>query len=139
MQEAAGIILVRDSEKGHEILCLRSYSSYDLPKGHVENNETSMQAAIRETFEEAGIDDVVFPWGTEPIFVIKSGKRSKRVALFIGRTEQVPCLCPNPLSGIYEHHEVVWFSLDEAEKRLHPYLRTAITHVRSVIHLKHNV
>jgi bis(5'-nucleosidyl)-tetraphosphatase len=139
MQEAAGIIIVRDAQSGHEVLCLRSYSSYDLPKGHIEDNETNMQAAIRETHEEAGLDDITFPWGVEPIFVVKPGKRSKRVALFVGRTSQTPHLCPNPLSGIYEHHEVVWFSLDEAEKQLHPYLRTAIAHVRKVVQLKQDV
>ena len=43
----------------HEILFIRRNSKWDLPKGKVENGETYEEAAVRETMEETGIQDLV--------------------------------------------------------------------------------
>ena len=58
-------------EDGAALLCLRSASRrwypnvWDLPGGHIENNETPPHALARELYEELGI---VVPEPTEPPF-----------------------------------------------------------------------
>ncbi len=127
MERAAGFLIVRESD--FHVLCLRIYKSYDLPKGHIEDGETDLQAAYREAEEEANVKNVTFPWGEESITVIHP-KKKKIVTLFLCTTEDNPSILPNPETGKFEHHAVSWLSLDEAEKRLHTYLRPTIAWVR---------
>jgi len=52
---SAGCFLVNKEKT--KILFIRSkYGKFDFPKGKVENNETPMECAIRETWEEVGFD-----------------------------------------------------------------------------------
>jgi len=57
---SAGVIIIND--KGQVLACLPSghkkenHNHCDIPKGHMEIGETPLQTAIRETFEETGID-----------------------------------------------------------------------------------
>ena len=49
-----GIIIIND--KGKLLLCKRKkIDSWQFPQGGIDNNETSLQAAKRELFEEVGI------------------------------------------------------------------------------------
>lgn len=125
MEFAAGIVIVRPTEQSFDVLCLRIYSHYDLPKGRIEDGESELQAAIRETSEEAGISEVKFVYGYDSI-TIKHSKRPKQVTFFLGTTKQEPVLTKNPLTGEYEHHGIVWLPIDIAAQRVHVYLRPAI-------------
>lgn len=53
---AAGGVIVRDSFAGLEVALVRErcYSDWTLPKGHLEQGETLVAAALREVREEAG-------------------------------------------------------------------------------------
>lgn len=59
-QVSAGVIIIND--KGEILGCIpsgketMSSNFCDIPKGRIEEGESPMEAAIRETFEEAGID-----------------------------------------------------------------------------------
>lgn len=131
MERGAGVILIKFIDDEPHILGLRIYRSYDLPKGHIENDEDTLTAAKRETQEEAGISDIRFPWGYD---TLKLRNRSKKeVTLYLGTTHQVPILSRNPESGEYEHHGVKWLTLDQASEKLHPYLRPAVDWVKKCL------
>ena len=55
IQKSAGLLII----KNNKILLLHPTGAdeniYSIPKGHIEKNETTIEAAIRETYEEAGI------------------------------------------------------------------------------------
>jgi bis(5'-nucleosidyl)-tetraphosphatase len=122
----AGVIVVKDFDGEYLVLCLRVYGSYDLPKGGVEDFETDLSGALRETEEESGIADLDFKWGLESTM-------AKNVTLYIAETQQEPVIRPNPKNGVYEHHGTKWMTFKEASKRLHPYLRPSMTWAESVV------
>lgn len=131
MDRSAGIILIKMIQGNPHLLGLRAYNSYDLPKGHVEEGESDLDAAVRETSEEAGITDFSFEWGHETVKLMNRGRRKKEVTLFIASTDQDATIRKNPETGQYEHHGSKWLSFDEAEKSLHPYLRPAASWART--------
>ena len=54
-QPAAGIVVVRQNDGLYEVLCLiKPNGKYDLTKGIIDSGESALEAAIRETSEEAG-------------------------------------------------------------------------------------
>lgn len=134
LENSAGFLLVKHDVDGPRVLCLRLYGSYDLPKGRVEEDETTFNAALRETQEEAGISKIEFPYGHESI-TLKNHKKQKLVTLFLGSTSDVPKIVPNPVTGIIEHHAVAWLTLDDAEKKLYPYLRPSIAWLKKKLSL----
>lgn len=113
--EAAGFVLVRNFPEGQRVLSLRVGNKFDLPKGHIENKETHFEAAVRETYEEAGINEISFPWG---IVHAKTG----RATLFLGMTSQDPVISANPLTGIKEHEEALWLTWEQLLSKVKNYL-----------------
>ena len=55
--EAAGGI-VRNAEG--QVLMIRRFNRWDLPKGHIEQGEDSLTAAMREIEEETGVGGLIF-------------------------------------------------------------------------------
>lgn len=54
-EHRAGCIILNRKDK--TILIIQSYGTFwGLPKGHMEKNESIVQCAIRETYEETGIE-----------------------------------------------------------------------------------
>ena len=57
---SAGGIIFRRTPEGFRFLLIKDiYRNWGFPKGHLEDEETPAQAALRETREETGLDDLI--------------------------------------------------------------------------------
>ncbi len=124
---SAGVVVVREMDDGGaRLLLLRAYRDWDFPKGGVEPGEEPLAAAIRETREEAGIDDLEFRWGQDYVEIGPYG-RDKIARYYLARTraERI-ILSVNPALGRPEHHEFRWVDLTEAFELTAPRLRPVI-------------
>ena len=136
-KRAAGIVITRDAAHGTEVLLLRAYRNWDLPKGRLEDDETPLQGALREVREETGLSVLEFAWGeqsmdTEPY------AGGKIVRFFLARTQGAIVSLPiNPELGRPEHHEFRWLSFPAALQltvpRLQRILRWAATETGVVL------
>ena len=88
---AAGCVILRATPDGLRILVIfDQYGQWTFPKGHLEAGETNAAAAIREVYEETGIQGEL---GTlvQTIFydVVKKGRTlPKQVDFFVMHTTQ---------------------------------------------------
>ena len=87
---------------------------YGFPKGHMENDETERDTAIRETWEEASIHvDIVEGFRWENKFRLKSGG-VKKVIYFLARFER-----QKPMRNyLFERLEVMLLPFEEAYEKL---------------------
>jgi bis(5'-nucleosidyl)-tetraphosphatase len=93
-ERSAGIVLWRTapSDPSVKLYLLLDYGRHwDFPKGHVEPGETDEQAAVRELFEETGIQDAVFIPGFQRLvdYYFRSNKHGvihKTVVFFLAQT-----------------------------------------------------
>jgi 8-oxo-dGTP pyrophosphatase MutT (NUDIX family) len=124
------VVVARRDTSGWRLLVLRAYRNWDFPKGRVEPGETPLDAAIRETAEEAGIGDLAFRWGegcceTEPY------RQGKVARYYLAETTQAFITLPvSPELGRPEHDEWRWVSFDEAERLLPPRLQPILAWAR---------
>ena len=125
----AGGIVVRKQDDRLAVLLVRSKKDpavWVFPKGHIEPGETAAATALRETWEEAGVEgDLDGPVGAPLEF--QSGVEPVSVQYFLirARTEG-----PSP-----EGRDTQWLSIDEALKMLafqnaREKLLEAVHHVR---------
>jgi 8-oxo-dGTP pyrophosphatase MutT (NUDIX family) len=127
---SAGVVVVRRENARWRLLVLRAYRNWDFPKGMVELNETPLDAAIRETAEEASITDLVFRWGETFCETVPYGQ-GKVARYYLAETGQEHITLPiSPELGHPEHHEWRWVSFDEAEKLLPPRLQPILAWAR---------
>ena len=125
-EKKAGIVVLKEADGSYVMLGLRYEGSYDLPKGTIEPGESVLDAALRETEEEAQINDLDFIWGLQT-------KRIGNAVFFLATTSQRPAVSPNPTTGELEHDAAHWLTLDQAERSLHLDLRPVVRWIRSTI------
>lgn len=121
---SAGLVLVHPDTC--RFLLLRAYRNWDFPKGLVEANESPLQAACRETGEEAGIWHLSFPYGTDyretPPY-----NHGKVARFYVARALQPDItLGINPRLGRPEHHEYRWADWPTAMRLLPERLRAIL-------------
>jgi 8-oxo-dGTP pyrophosphatase MutT (NUDIX family) len=120
--EQAGAVVYRRGEDGFRVLIVRARKNptdWIFPKGHIEENESAAQAAVREAEEEAGVTGrVVAPlW---PALTFESGGRQLRVHYFLIE-------CTGTLDS-KEHREIAWLPPSGAREQLtHPAARALLT------------
>ena len=62
-------------QKNDSILMEYRYQLWDLPKGHIENNEDAQSAAIREVLEETNVESkIVNYFADSQYFILENGK-----------------------------------------------------------------
>lgn len=77
MLHTAGIFIIDSTDK---LLICRATGSdnWSIPKGHIDRNESAINAALRETFEETGMDLKPFKQNLIRLdsVIYKSGKKT---------------------------------------------------------------
>ena len=125
METSCGVVLVN---YGAVLLLQYPQGHWDLPKGHVEDDDSDRVATMRrELAEETGISDVTvlngFEERSEYGFRHKGKRKTKEVYWFVAETETME------VNLSHEHRGYLWLDWDQA-------LET-ITHdeTRSVVRL----
>ena len=111
-QRAAGGIVF----KNNSMLSIYRFCHWDFPKGHVEEDETDEQAAIREVMEETGIDELSISKDlgySYHIFSTSSQFALKETHWYKMQTESNQILKPQVEEGILV---AKWFSANEVDK-----------------------
>jgi 8-oxo-dGTP pyrophosphatase MutT (NUDIX family) len=119
-ERSAGVVLFRadPAVTGERVFLLLDYGRYwDYPKGHVEQGEDDLTAALRELREETGISDAhVLPDFRHDITYFfrdrKKGLIRKTVTFFLASTESTDVTLSD------EHVGYVFLPFDEALARL---------------------
>jgi len=115
-ERSAGVIVCRMAAGKRLYLLLNYGRHWDFPKGHLEDGEEEIDAAVRELREETSVDDVRLHEGfvgrLAYWYVKKGRRRHKQVALFLGRTEQAR------VSLSDEHVGYAWLEFEDALNRL---------------------
>ncbi len=128
---SAGVVVARRTPGGWRLLVLRAYRNWDFPKGGVEPGEAPLDAAIRETAEEAAISDLDFRWGDAYCEPLPYG-RGKVARYYLAETRQENITLPvSPELGRPEHDESRWVSFIEAERLLPPRLQPILAWARA--------
>ena len=122
----AGIVVVRKCDAEYRVCCLKvpGEEEFDLPKGCIDPGEDTLQTALRETQEEAGISVLDFGWGDIPI-------QLAHLTMYVASTPQVGSIVENPETGILEHESIHWLPWDVAVAVVRPYLSPAIMWARN--------
>jgi 8-oxo-dGTP pyrophosphatase MutT (NUDIX family) len=117
---AGGVVINRH---GEVLIVNQRGNSWSLPKGHVDPGEDLLTAARRETFEEAGVDDLELICelgGYERARIGKHGGEDaselKTLHFFLFTTSQMNLAPKDP-----DHPEARWVTLEDAVPMLtHP-------------------
>ena len=122
----SGIVVVRKFDDEWKVLGLKLEGQFDLPKGKMEKGETEFQAALRETLEESGIDDLDFKWGQQSTSI-------KHLTFFVAQTSQDAYIPQNPESGIYEHDSAEWVSFQKMKSKCYGFLVPVVDWAESIV------
>jgi bis(5'-nucleosidyl)-tetraphosphatase len=119
-QVVAGFIIYRRTQDGIKFLLLYRRGNYwNVPKGHFNTGENSMQVALRETEEETGLKKselrIVPNFKTHERFSFQRGSERiyDTVILYLAETHQ-----PNVRISPREHSGYAWFLYQDAMKLL---------------------
>lgn len=89
-EKSSGAIVYRKINGKYEFLIIRASTkgSFGFPKGHIEKNETEIQAAIRETKEETNIDIAISDTNfKKTLKYIINGEVFKEVSVFLAEAK----------------------------------------------------
>ncbi len=129
---SAGVVVLRRFAEGWRCLVLRAYRNWDFPKGLVEDDEAPREAALREVWEETGLTDLEFHWGSEYRETLPyAGLKVSRYYLAEAPKGTVRLPISEEL-GRPEHDEFRWVNFDAAEDLLPPRLAPVLDWAREL-------
>ena len=114
---AGGIIY---NDKNEVVIVNQNHDSWSLPKGHIDSGESSLEAALREIYEETGIK--------KPTYIKSLGKfkryrigldgnddlsELKTIAIYLFKSNQINLQPIDP-----NNPEAIWVNVEEAYKLL---------------------
>lgn len=125
---AAGGIVINQF---NEILLIYRYSMWDLPKGHLEKNETLEACALREVSEETELHTLEFVGYvgiTEHVYFHRKFKEevTKQTHWFEFRADKNEDLHPQIVEGI---ERVIWVPKAEVKK----YVRNSFDNIKEIL------
>ena len=88
-EKSCGAIVFRRFHGNIQILLIKHINSghWSFPKGHIENNETETETAVREIKEETGIDVNIDPTFRESVSYFPKKDTQKVVVYFIAQAK----------------------------------------------------
>ena len=114
---AGGIIY---NDKNEVVIVNQNHDSWSLPKGHIDSGESSLEAALREIYEETGIK--------KPTYIKSLGKfkryrigldgnddlsELKTISIYLFKSNQINLQPIDP-----NNPEAIWVNVEEAYKLL---------------------
>lgn len=114
-ESSCGAVVFRRSGEQRKFLLIRNKRSahWGFPKGHIEPGESNEQTAIREVFEETGINIRILPGFKKCSEYTIQGRIEKAVSIFLAQTDDVEYTIQ-----VEEIEECGWFSFADAMKTL---------------------
>jgi bis(5'-nucleosidyl)-tetraphosphatase len=117
-ERSAGFVVFTEREDGKRLYLLLHYPSghWDFPKGHVEEGESEIRAALRELREETGLTDVEVVFGFRKEisnFFTEAGERVLKTVVYY--------LCRSKTTEIklsYEHMGYEWLPYEAALSKI---------------------
>jgi 8-oxo-dGTP pyrophosphatase MutT (NUDIX family) len=117
-ERSAGFVVYTEREDGKRLYLLLHYPSghWDFPKGHVEEGESEIGAALRELKEETGLTDVEVAFGFRKeisYFFTEAGERVLKTVVYY--------LCRSKTTEIklsYEHKGYEWLHYEAALSKI---------------------
>ena len=92
MIESAGLLIIHDNKilLEHPTKS-KQVGTFSIPKGKLEDGETHLEAAIRETFEEIGVsinNELIDPTPHLIKYINKNGKCVKKLTYFVVKLDE---------------------------------------------------
>ncbi len=118
-ETSAGFIIFKLNRDEILYLLLRHPTHWSFPKGHIEDTETPLKAALRELKEETGLGEkdieIIpdFKDSTTYVFFKNGEPVSKKNIYFLARL-----INPRPIKISDEHLRYDWFRYREAERAI---------------------
>jgi len=133
MRKSAGAVVFRRTDQGIRLLILRAFNLWDFPKGLLEDDESELDAARREVWEETGLADLDYPFGDEfkETLPYSGGKVAR---YYLAETGEEKIVLPvSPELGRPEHDAWKWVGFEEAEDYLPPRLAVVLEWARRTL------
>lgn len=114
-EKSCGAIVFRRFHGNIQILLIKHINSghWSFPKGHIENNETETETAVREIKEETGIDVYIDSGFRETVTYSPRKDAKKEVVYFVARARNY-----DYTPQLEEISEIRWVGIGQAHNLL---------------------
>ena len=104
-EKACGTIIINDKKV---LIIKQKQGFYGFPKGHMEENETEIETAIRETKEETNLDVLIDKTKRYSLNYVIDNKIDKEVVYYLAKP-----LNKNIIKQELEIKEILWVDVDK--------------------------